>query len=652
MVTKKAKKDPNSSLLKPYQAKRNFKKSNEPPGSHRTRLSEEQNQRFVLHKHAASRLHYDLRLESEGVLKSWAIPKGPSQDPLEKRLCVRVEDHPLEYYDFEAPIPAGNYGAGTIMIWDAGSYCLYEALSGESHDQTFSRQYKKGNLKLDMRGERIKGLFALVRTEKGSGANWLLIKKRDRHASSIDLLAEETSVRSGKTMEEIAAGVSKKKRSSKPLSKKNFSKTLVLAKTAKKKPVPVKWRPSISVNATGQRSQWLVVAHVKASGPEIYTTKGLNLTPRLPKLSQALAQYPAETVFLGHLNNTQAEPPLVVTDIIWFSAYCTGDLPEKIRQKLLTTLSFEGALVLGTDAETNSKKLTRQVWLSHPKKIYWPKEKFTKEDLFNYYKNVSSVLLPHLKNRPQSLNRHPNGIKAKSFFQKEVAGSIPAWMATTHVDAYQGKKTVTHLMIQDLDSLLYVVNLGCIELNPWLSSVPHLHSPDFVVIDIDPGQLEFSYVIKAAKFIQRLLERIGAHSFCKTSGGRGLHIYLPLDKEASFEQTQAFAKSVGVFCEASSPILFSNVRAPLLRQKKIYVDALQNRRGQTMASVYSVRPRLGAPVSMPIKWSELGSKLDPGKFNLKTAIRRLDKVGDLWGGFFEKTNNISILLEEVQKCLY
>lgn len=705
MVKKKKTKSSIHSLLKPYKKKRNFQRSPEPLPISSPKPREKDLHHFVIHKHGATRLHFDLRLECEGVLRSWAIPKGPSLDPFEKRLSVRVEDHPLSYRDFEGLIPKGNYGAGPMIIWDEGTYSLYETQANESHDQAFLRQYRKGNLKLQFNGQKLRGRFALIRIKSTSGSDWLLIKKRDEFASSADILEKDHSTRSGLSLADIVKLDANKKHVTAAAKKKTNKQ--ILPKTVQsilhnqpKQPIPAKWQPMrtkrvIKADFSDQKQLWhsvppglVAIATITKTAIEIRTTKGLNLTSRCSNICLALADFPEDSVFIGVINLTKQPYCFYVCDILWLGKHTLASLALNERWQILSQLSFHPPIKLiptihpselakgssttywcrslaatyafGTCNDDwleltliGSKTFPKstQVTLTNPDKIFWPEDGFTKKDLYTYYQAVAEVMLIHLQNRPQSLHRHPNGIGAKGFFQKEVTGSVPGWIATTHVASYQGQKTVTYLLCQDIDTLRYLVNIGCIEINAWLSRLPDLTKPDYAVIDIDPGNLRFEEVIKAAKVIQKLFEEIESYSFCKTSGSRGLHIYLPTNGQAEFSACQKFAELVGQYLHKKLPAISSIERSPLQRRNKIYIDALQNRKGQTMACVYSVRPRPGAPVSTPIAWREVNHQLNPAKFTLQTVPKRLDKLGDLWANMFAKVNDIEKLSNRLKEIL-
>jgi len=264
-------------------------------------------------------------------------------------------------------------------------------------------------------------------------------------------------------------------------------------------------------------------------------------------------------------------------------------------------------------------------------KIYWPHEKYTKGDLLNYYHRVSSFLLPYLRDRPFVLNRHPNGILGPNFFQKNVgAQPPPEFVKTVSLPSKSAGKNISYLICQDERTLLYLANLGCIEMNVWNSRLESLDKPDYLVIDLDPIDVPFRSVVETAQSIRKLLERGCGECFCKTSGQRGLHIFVPLAAKYDIDQAGSFAEIIARQVHAIRPQETSMVRSPAQRRGLIYLDYLQNRRGQTMAAPYSVRPVERALVSTPLRWSEVTKSLDPTRFDMMSIPRRLDAVGDLW----------------------
>jgi len=271
-----------------------------------------------------------------------------------------------------------------------------------------------------------------------------------------------------------------------------------------------------------------------------------------------------------------------------------------------------------------------KVKLTNLEKIYWPEEGYTKKDLIEYYKNISSFILPYIKERPQSLNRHPDGIKGESFFQKDIDPPYPSYIKVLDHYSKSTGKIINYLVCKDLNSLLYMANLGCIEINPWASRTSNLNKPDFLILDLDPEDTGFDKVVEVAITAKKILDKIKIKSFCKTSGGRRLHIYIPLKAKYSYKKTFEFSKVLAFIINQVVPDITSLIRSPKHRKDKIYIDYYQNRIGQTIVAPYSLRPRAGAPISTPLLWEELGSKLSPSNFTIKTIFKRLDKKGDLW----------------------
>lgn len=274
-----------------------------------------------------------------------------------------------------------------------------------------------------------------------------------------------------------------------------------------------------------------------------------------------------------------------------------------------------------------------QATLTHLDKVYWPEDGYTKGDLVEYYRDMSPVILPYLRDRPMSMLRHPNGINGASFFQKDVSKQPPPkWVETVLVPSEEGKKTIQYALCQNEQSLLYMANLGCIELNTWTAKKPQLDRPTFLVIDLDPEDIPFRRVVETALAVRKVMEDAGAACWCKTSGKRGLHISIPLGGKYDHDHSRQFAELVAMLVNQKLPATTSLERSPSKRQKRVYLDYLQNRSGQTLAAPYSVRPIARACVSTPLAWKEVNAKLDPSKFTIRTLAKRLDKVGDLWAG--------------------
>jgi bifunctional non-homologous end joining protein LigD len=523
--------------LTAYKQKRSFGDSPEPRGGKPAAKALQ----FVVQKHDASHLHYDFRLEMEGVLKSWAIPKGPSLNPSDKRLAMMVEDHPFDYKDFEGIIPKGNYGAGTVMVWDEGTYEPLQETNGTkaAQNKLLLKELRGGSLKFKLNGKKLKGEFALVQT-KGRGDNsWLLIKHRDKYASEEPVTDKDKSVLSKKTLEQIADN---------PRSKK--------------------WA---SNRKTGEDPK--------------PAAKPLSKTAT----KAASATTPKKTI-------KTAKP------------------------------------MLDPNAETQTVKTAgHELTFNHLSKVFWPKEKYTKRDLLNYYSQIAPTILPYLKDRPQSLNRHPNGITGPSFYQKNVSGKVPDWIETFPYHSAEDPEEKEFLVCKDEASLLYMISLGCIEVNPWSSRVSAPDNPDWCIIDLDPDKkTPFDKVIEAAQVTRQVLEAAGVQSWCKTSGSTGLHVYFPLGAKYSYEHSKEFARLVVQLVNAQIPDFTTVERTVSARKGRMYLDFLQNRPQATIAAPYSVRPKPGATVSAPLHWEEVIKGLTMQEFTIKTMFDRIRSEGDLF----------------------
>lgn len=485
--------------LTKYKRKRDFKQTSEPKGGAEKRKKETLS--FVVQKHNASHLHYDFRLELDGVLKSWAIPKGPSLNPSDKRLAVQVEDHPVEYGKFEGRIPEGNYGAGTVEIWDAGTYELDPAY-GNDGIRGLRKGIETGSLKFVLHGKKLKGSFALVRLKNGKGNQWLLIKHRDEFA----------------------------------------------------------------------------------------TSKSIDVKKKLTS------------------NKAKEKDP--------------GD----------DTIKADGHTV----------KITNRG------KVYWPDEGYTKGQVIDYYNSVAPYILPYLKDRPQSLRRNPNGIADKGFFHKDAGDAAPAWVKHVSIYAESSNKDIEYILCNNKATLLYLNNLGCIEINPWNSRIKKPDNPDYLIIDLDPSSSNsFDEVIDVAHGVKEVLDKAEATCYCKTSGASGIHIYIPLHAVYTYEQVRPFAELIAVMASEKLPDISTVERSLSKRKGRIYIDYLQNSRGQTLSSVYSLRPVPGASVSTPLDWKELKHGLSPRDFNINTIAGRLSKKGDLFEGVLREKINLKRCLDKL-----
>ncbi len=430
-------------VLEEYRKKRNFTKTKEPKPS-----GKKAGKRiFVIQRHDASHLHFDFRIEHNGVLKSWAIPKGIPIGS-EKRLAVETEDHPIEYASFEGAIPEGNYGAGTVEIFDKGNY--------ENLGVAMDDALKKGHLKLDLHGKNVSGQFSLV---KMSGKNWLMIRHLERDS--------------------------------------------------------------------------------------------------LPDVSNA-------------------------------------------------------------------------------EKILFPEEGYTKLQFVQYYNKIADYILPHLQGRPVSMRRFPSGPHGTLFFQKNIPDYFPDWISRIRV--MDSKKT-TYAVCNDRRTLLYLANL-VVEFNTWPSKVDRLEFPDKMIFDIDPMRDGFKQVILCAKALKDILDGLGLESYVMTTGSRGLHVVVPLDRKLDFTRVRSFAQVIAGSVVDSDPDLFTVEQRTEKRGKKVFIDIYRNSFSQTAISPYSVRPLDTAPVAAPIEWEELGSVSDSKKYSMVNIMEKLESRGDPWQGIFANKQSL------------
>lgn len=288
--------------------------------------------------------------------------------------------------------------------------------------------------------------------------------------------------------------------------------------------------------------------------------------------------------------------------------------------------------------------------LTNQNKIYFPGDSISKGDILNYYNEVSTLILPYLKDRPESMNRFPNGINGASFYQKDMdLEKIPSWLKTEKIYSESNDKYIDYLLCNDKATLLYMANLGCIEFNPWNSTIKKMDKPDWAVIDLDPAKNDFKEVVKTALTVKKIMDELETECYCKTSGATGLHIYIPLGNQYRYDTVKLFSELIANKVVERLPEIASITRPIGNRGNKIYIDFLQNRQGQTLASAYSVRPRPGATVSTPLEWGEVNEKLSPAKFTIKNVLKRFDKKGDLWKPVLGKGANLELILKKISK---
>lgn len=298
----------------------------------------------------------------------------------------------------------------------------------------------------------------------------------------------------------------------------------------------------------------------------------------------------------------------------------------------------------------NLDNMKKEAELTNLDKIYWPDENITKGELLDYYSKMAPYILPYLKDRPLSLKRNPNGIKDNGFFHKDAGDIAPDWVKKVEIHSESTDKMVNYLVCNDLESLLFIANLGCIEMNPWNSTVDKLNRPDYIVMDIDPSDKNtFDQVIDVALVIKEIMDETGMVGYCKTSGSSGLHIYIPFDKEYTYEESKGFAEILASLVNDKLPKITTLERSLSKRKKnQIYIDYLQNREGQTLASAYSARPKPGATVSAPLDWKEVKHGLKITDFTIKNMLQRVEGKGDLFKGVLDKGIDLREILERMQ----
>jgi bifunctional non-homologous end joining protein LigD len=305
-------------------------------------------------------------------------------------------------------------------------------------------------------------------------------------------------------------------------------------------------------------------------------------------------------------------------------------------------------------ADENEKSVTlngQGLKLTNLDKVYWKKENYTKRDLLNYYHDIAPYMLPYMKNRPQSLNRHPNGISGMSFFQKNVQGKVPDWVETFEEFSESTNETVHYFVCTNEASLIYLANLGCIEMNPWHSTTMKPGNPDYCLIDLDPHEIGFDKVIESAQAVKKVLDELSIPAWCKTSGASGLHICIPLGAKYNYDQSRQLAELVVNLVHHEIPSFTSVERSPSKRRRKVYLDFLQNSKGQTVACVYSVRPKPGATVSTPLFWEEVKKGLSPSDFTIKNLFERLKTEGDIFKPVYEKGIDLKKTLATIESVL-
>jgi bifunctional non-homologous end joining protein LigD len=865
--------------LELYRKKRNFGITPEPKGKAIKRKAKDLT--FIIQKHRASHMHYDFRLELNGVLLSWAVPKGPSCDPAHKRLAMHVEDHPIEYGGFEGIIPPKQYGAGTVLLWDRGTWMP----EGDAE-----ADYRKGKLKFELDGEKLKGRWMLVRSrggKYGGDKSWLLIKENDEYACPDGpLIVDERpeSVASGRTLEEIAADPDRVWESKKSVAenvksgavrKKKPSLDLASAKGAVKAPMPEFVAPELAtlVKEAPRGAEWVhemkldgyrMLCRVEDGEAQMISRNAKDWTGNFSAVERCAARLPVESAWLDGevvvmesdgrtsfqaLQNAltidhSAKLHYFIFDLLYLNGYDLRRVPLVERKRVLETLlanapatlkfsshiegsgeefyaqacklklegmiskraqstyqsgrcrdwlkvkcsqrqemvvggytdpegtrSGFGALLLGvyepdgklrysgkvgtgfneatlktlhkrlTALETDkpafsnpprgyeakgahwikpelvaeieftewtndgtlrhpsfqglredkkAKDVVREraadteevvskpaakastksaakaaapkpakqssktssdtdkdgatvagIRISNPTKVLYPEAGITKHDLALYYEHIADWILPHLKNRPLTLVRCPNGWEKSCFYQKHPDAKVSELIERVTVQESNGP--TLYMMANSEQALVALLQMGALELHPFGSSAPKLTCPDRIIFDFDPADdVSWETLLEGVHLLKTLLEELGLRTFIKTTGGKGLHVVLPIRPALDWDDIKSFTKAVAELMVQSFPDRYVATVTKSKRHGKIFVDYLRNADGATAVAPYSLRARANAPVATPIGWDELTQDIREDYFNVRNVPERLAKLRkDPWADFFDVKQSIT-----------
>jgi bifunctional non-homologous end joining protein LigD len=760
--------------LEEYRRRRDPKRTTEPFSGTRRKGSP----RFVVQRHDARRLHYDFRLERGGVLVSWAVPKGVPLARGERHLAVHVEDHPLDYGDFEGTIPAGQYGAGTVQIWDRGTYDLLE-------------EKRDGGLTVRLHGERLDGVWTLVPAKlDGDPKNWLMLRKdsstdggetvgtgyRPMLATAVEAVphgdgwlfevkwdgfralavvrggdvqlvsrngndltdrfrpvarALQHAVRSPNVVldGEVCALDDDARPSFGALQAGTGSLVYYAFDLLELDGSPVISHPledrrrllegvltadaGIRISATfedgdglldavGQQGLEGVVAKrrsssyqpgrrsrdwlkVKTTGRQEFVIAGYTRGEGRRAVgfgSLVLGIHEAGTLrWVGNVGTgfteselerllsrlrplERREPPFdpvprmpkVRRDsVVWVDPVLVAEVrfAEWTREGRLRAPVYvglrddKGAGEIRRERPplpTEVRRGKRALRLSNLDKPFWPEEGITKGDLLAYYREVAPVLVPHLRDRPFTMKRYPDGWKGKFFFQKDSPKHRPPWLRTAPFPAStrEGeKRTIEYAIVDDELALLWMVNMGCIDMHAWSSRADRAERPDWVLFDLDPSEgVGFQEAVEVALLVKQALELVGLQGFPKTSGSRGIHVLVPIARRHTFADAYAFASVIASGLARAHPGLVTTEWTKTKR-RGVLVDANQNGMGKTTASVYSVRPRPGATVSAPLRWEEVVPGLDASQFTMDAVLDRVARDGDLYAGVLENRQSLT-----------
>jgi bifunctional non-homologous end joining protein LigD len=744
---------------------------------------------FVVQRHDARRLHYDFRLERGGALASWAVPKGVPLETGQRALAVHVEDHPLDYATFEGEIPKGQYGAGTVEIWDRGTYELVE-------------EKKDGGLTVRLEGTRLQGLWTLIPAKlDGDPKNWLIVRKREAAASDgrprrryeVMLATPDENVPKGDSWlfevkwDGYRALAYLRGGEAQLLSRKGNELTARFANVAKELAKALKTpdcvldgevcaldeegRPSFSAMQQGKPGTPIVYEAFDLLELDGEPLVDLPLHERRARLEQLLdrryttvrlsevfedgdALYEAaqqqhlegivakradspyrqgrrtrewlkikthgrqefviagytkgqgrrsgrfgslvlgvwrgdELAYAGNVGTGFTDkvidellaklrpleqkrcpfpvvpkmPKVRKADVVWVrpELVCEVEFVEWTHDGRLRAPSFQGLREDKSAREVHREEPLRAelrvgkrtLKLSNLDKVFFPEDGITKGDLLAYYRSVAPVLLSHLKDRPFTMKRYPDGIAGGHFFQKDAPKHMPDWIPTREFevstrDSPRRRRKIQAPLVNDELALLWMVNMGCIDLNTWYSRVDRPERPDFVLFDLDPAaDAGFPEVVEVALLVKEVLDALGLVGLAKTSGSDGMHVLVPVERRYTYDQTREFAEIVaGTLARTHRGLVTTEWSKA--KRRGVLIDANQNGEGKTIASPYSVRPHPRAPVSTPLRWEEVREGLDPREFGMETVLARIEEHGDLFEGVLTEKQSLGKALAAIR----
>jgi bifunctional non-homologous end joining protein LigD len=606
--------EPAGKRLASYERKRDFGKTPEPSGRGDGKKSSgsktSSGPRFVVQRHRARRLHYDLRFEIDGVLASWAVPKGPTLDPDVKHAAIHVEDHPFEYLNFEGVIPSGQYGGGDVIVWDTGTWDLHAA-------DDAAEAVRDGELHADVYGEKLKGRFILIRRDgrgeagrdgrDGAGREqWLLFHKHDEYAvKGWDPEDHPKSVLSGRTNDEVKADPERMWRSDLPPSQASV--------------------PADSAGTRGGSGRRVIgQSETKPSETKPSETKPSETKPSETKPSTTKQAKPRAKATRQPDNSKRKGGSGGASD----DADSGGAGPDELAA--LDDLGDAGTWeVFG-----------RRLRLTNLDKELFPARRagggrkgepaVSKREFIAYAARIAPVILPYLTARPLNMNRFPGGAGTQGFWNKQLPEHAPDWLPRWHRPGRKAGEADTYLVVDEPAALVWAANYGALEWHAWTARADAPDQPTYVLIDIDPGTgTSWDDLLVLARLHRTALDHLGVRGQPKVTGQRGIQIWIPIRPGPSSEETSAWAEELSRAIGDAVPELVSWKWERQSRGGHARLDYTQNAGHKTLVAPYSPRPAAGAPVSAPIDWDELDDPaLRPDGTTVRTIFDRLAARGD------------------------